>query len=145
MFIHTNDTAWNGLQRITIVTNVTDIVVIALYTFSALKLNELWIEYGVGKNQRWLPIYQFTAKLGGKVGSAFPYWYVLTGCDTMSSFAGRGKKKAWDTWKAYPEVTDSFIRLVAVLNLFDILYFAVHYKKCFINVPQTSVVVVVMY
>ena len=36
---------------------------------------------------------------------------------------------AWVTWKEYPEATDSFIRLIAVLNLFDVPYFAVHYKK----------------
>ena len=38
---------------------------------------------------------------------------------------------AWVTWKEYPEATDSFIRLIAVLNLFDVPYFAVHYKKMF--------------
>ena len=58
LFIHANNAARNGLRRITIAANNTDVVVIALYTFSALKLDELWIEYGVGKNQRWLPIHQ---------------------------------------------------------------------------------------
>ena len=52
LFIHVNDAARNGLRRITIAANVTDIVVIALYIFSALKLDELWIVTGVGKNQR---------------------------------------------------------------------------------------------
>ena len=52
LFIHVNDAARNGLRRITIAANDTDIVVIALYIFSALKLDELWIVTGVGKNQR---------------------------------------------------------------------------------------------
>ena len=52
LFIHVNDAARNGLRRITIAANDTDIVVIALYIFSALKLGELWIVTGVGKNQR---------------------------------------------------------------------------------------------
>ena len=52
LFINANDAARNGLQRITIAVNDTDVVVIALYTFSALKLDKLWSEYGVGKNQR---------------------------------------------------------------------------------------------
>ena len=63
----------------------------------------------------------------------------------MTSFAGSGKKDSLGHMESIPEATDSFIRLVAVLNLFDMLYFVVHYKKCFKNVPQISVVVVVMY
>ena len=93
LFIHVNDAARNGLRRITIAANDTDIVVIALYIFSALKLDELWIVTGVGKNQRWLPINQYAAKLGDKVSSALPYQYASTGCDTVSSFAGSGKKQ----------------------------------------------------
>ena len=71
--------------------------------------------------------------------SSLPYYYALPGCDTVCL------DTVWDTWRAYPKATDSFIRLVAVLNLFDMRYFAVHYKKCFINASQISVVVVAMY
>ena len=37
--------------------------------------------------------------------------YILdsfTGCDTTSSFAGRGKKTAWNTWRVFPDVTQAF-------------------------------------
>lgn len=30
----------------------------------------------------------------------------------ISSFAGRGKKTAWITWKSFPEVTDAFSELM---------------------------------
>ncbi len=30
----------------------------------------------------------------------------------MSAFAGRGKKTAWETWKAFPEVTEAFNELM---------------------------------
>ena len=36
----------------------------------------------------------------------------LTGCDTVSSFAGIGKKNAWSAWNVYPEVTEAFEELV---------------------------------
>ena len=42
---------------------------------------------------------------------AFPSWYALKGCDTVSSFHGRGKKSAWETWKYYPEATEVFLAL----------------------------------
>lgn len=32
----------------------------------------------------------------------------FTGCDRTSSFCGRGKKTAWDTWRVYPEITEAF-------------------------------------
>ena len=40
--------------------------------------------------------------------STLPFFYALSGCDTVSSFSGQGKKTAWDTWLRFPEVTDAF-------------------------------------
>ena len=40
------------------------------------------------------------------------FWYSFTGCDTTSSFAGKGKKTAWETWRSYPEVIEVFARLL---------------------------------
>lgn len=35
-------------------------------------------------------------------------FHAFTGCDTVSSFASRGMKIAWETWSMLPEVTDTF-------------------------------------
>ena len=43
-----------------------------------------------------------------------PMFHAFTGCDTVSSFGGRGKRTAWDTWKAYKDVTPAFCALVAM-------------------------------
>ena len=40
-----------------------------------------------------------------------PVLHAFTGCDTVSAFAGRGKKTAWETWKSFPEVNDAFKEL----------------------------------
>ena len=40
-------------------------------------------------------------------------FHAFTGCDTVSFFGGKGKKTAWDTWKAYKEVTPAFCALAA--------------------------------
>lgn len=42
---------------------------------------------------------------------ALPFWFAFTGCDTVSSFRGRGKKTAWNVWNSFPEVTQAFINL----------------------------------
>ena len=34
--------------------------------------------------------------------------YAFIGCDTVSLFAGRGKLRAWETWKVFNEVTPIF-------------------------------------
>ena len=44
---------------------------------------------------------------------ALPMFHSFTGCDKVSSFGGRGKKTAWDTWKVYEEVTKAFCSLMA--------------------------------
>ena len=37
--------------------------------------------------------------------------YALTGCDTVSSFVGHGKKTAWKIWKVPSEITDALLKL----------------------------------
>ncbi len=49
-----------------------------------------------------------------RVSFALPMFHALTGCDTVSSFCGRGKKTAWNTWKVFPEATQAFEELQQV-------------------------------
>ena len=44
---------------------------------------------------------------------ALPVFHAFTGCDTVSSFGGRGKKTAWDTWMTFGDVTRAFCALAA--------------------------------
>ena len=38
-------------------------------------------------------------------------FHALTGCDTVSSFGGHGKKNASATWKVLPELTDALLAI----------------------------------
>ena len=40
-----------------------------------------------------------------------PLFHALTGCDTVSGFAGHGKKSAWTTWNALPALTGALLEL----------------------------------
>ena len=42
-----------------------------------------------------------------------PIFHALTGCDTTSFFAGKGKKTFWQTWKVYPQLTDALLTIAA--------------------------------
>ena len=43
--------------------------------------------------------------LGPEKAQALPLFHALTGCDTVSSFANRSKKSAWDTWNVFDDLT----------------------------------------
>ena len=110
LLLHTFDGASKGYKKVLIVTVDTDVVVIALYHFFSLNIDELWVEMGVGQYRRWLPIHTYANLLKEEICRALPFWFAVTGCDTVSMFAGRGKKTCWSVWKAYPEATQSFVR-----------------------------------
>ena len=40
-------------------------------------------------------------------------FHALTGCDTISSFKGTGKKSAWQAWQTFKEETEIFTFLTA--------------------------------
>ena len=110
LFVHVNDAVSNGHRKVMIIANDADVVVIALSIFHSIDVDELWIEYGTGTSRRWLPIHTYAMSLGEELCRALLFWFVFTGCDTVSSFCGRGKKTAWDIWGSYLEATETFIR-----------------------------------
>ena len=52
MFLHVFELSKLSHKKVTIVTVDTDVVVIALYAFWYLEIEQLWVEFGQGKNQR---------------------------------------------------------------------------------------------
>ena len=80
----------------------------------------LWVTYGTGKYMRHLPAHEMASALGPSRCSALPMFHAFTGCDSMSFFAGRGKKTAFDVWKSYDMVTEAFQSLSAIpMNIDD--------------------------
>ena len=41
-----------------------------------------------------------------------PVFHSFTGSDTTSFFNGKGKKSAWQAWKSFSEITETFLSLV---------------------------------
>ena len=95
----------------TIRTVDTDVVVLAVAMFRKIKPEEMWIALGSGANLRYIGVHEIANKLDSSACAAFPMFHALTGCDTVSAFAGRGKTTAWESWKAFPEVTEAFAEL----------------------------------
>ena len=107
-----------GLTRICLRTVDTDVVVLAVNTMAELDtLNELWVAFGTLNNFRYIPAHTISHSLGMQKSRALLMIHALTGCDTVSSFSGRGKKSAWETWTACPAVTPTLVSLSRMPNM----------------------------
>ena len=84
MFLHELEMSRLGVKKLFIVTVDTDVVVIALYTFWDLDLEELWIEFNRGKDHKRLPVHAYAKALGEEICRVVLSWYPFTGCDTVS-------------------------------------------------------------
>mgnify|MGYP006896106998 CR=1 FL=1 len=91
----------------------TDIVVVAIAFFHELPLSELWVAFGVGKHLRYVPVHVIASSMGQQKLKALLAFHSFTGCNQTSSFASIGKKKAWEAWAIYDEVTEVFQSLSA--------------------------------
>ena len=72
----------------TICTVDTDVVVLAVAMFRKIKPEEMWIALGSGANLRYIGVHEIANKLDSSTCAAFPMFHALTGCDTVSVFAG---------------------------------------------------------
>ena len=95
----------------------TDVVVVLIGVFHKLLLSQpkadIWVAFGVGKNYRLYSINALSTSLGTKSLQALPMHHAISGCDTASTFWGKGKKSLWQAWKAFEEVTDTFAYLAS--------------------------------
>ena len=82
--------------RIVIHSPDTDVLVLSAAHFDRLGSKELWFRTGVKDRLRLIPVHKVSQALGPAMCDALPAVHALTGCDSTSSLAGIGKKKAWD-------------------------------------------------
>ena len=66
-----------------------------------------------------------SSKLKPGVPKALLFFHVITGCDTVSCFYGKGKKTAVNTWNFFPEVTTAFLALENTPLVVDDTYMAI--------------------
>ena len=138
MLLHAADAVENGDRKILLRTVDTDVLVLTVAVFHQL-LNppdeelQLWVAFGTGINLKYIAAHTIANQLGPERSKALPGFHGFTGCDTVSSFAGRGKKTAIETWKTYPrsaflclaspiaQLTDSTMQLLQryVILMYD--------------------------
>jgi len=119
VILHCSHAAETGSRKIVIRTVDTDVVVSAIAYFAQMKCEELWIYFGVDRSACLISVHDICKALGSKKCKSLPVFHCLTGCDTVSSFATKGKKTAWDAWNSYPVVTEAFLNLCEVTDMID--------------------------
>lgn len=96
--IHTAILA-TGHQKIMIQTVGNDVVVFWL-----------WLQHrfpSQKKNFGWhlaVADHEMSTRLGPENALALPVFHALTGCNSVSSFVGHGRKTAWAVWVVFPEL-----------------------------------------
>ena len=111
IFLHVADAVHEGLEKVTIRTVDTDVVVLAVAIVTQLPIRELWISFGTGSSFKYIAAHAISNGLERDKAKALPGFHCFTGCDTVSAFHGKGKKSAWETWKVFGEVTNAFLAI----------------------------------
>ncbi|KAK3857508.1 hypothetical protein Pcinc_036237, partial [Petrolisthes cinctipes] len=71
----------------------TDVVVLAVMVAQALPcMDELWMDFGTGKNYCYIPAHEIAASLSPQKARALPVFHAMTRCDMVLAFMGYGKK-----------------------------------------------------
>ena len=79
----------------------------------------MWVSFGMGRAFRFLVAHEMIRALRPEKAQALPMFHALTGCDTVSFFASRGKRTAWEVRTAVPELTQVFIYLTTAPDQVD--------------------------
>ena len=113
MFLQVSDAVNHGYGRVMIRTVDSDVLVLAIAAVQQFSINELWLAFGSGKSLRYLSAHEMAGALGPEKCIALPFVHAFSGCDTVSAFAGRGKKTVWEIWNIFNEVTPAFRTLAS--------------------------------
>ena len=113
VLLHAHDMTMKGYSKLSIRTVDTDVLVLAITTFSKLKryVEEFWVDFGAGKNRRFFPIHNIFYDIGEEKAQALPFFHAFTGCDQVSFLSHVTKISAWKVWQSFDEITPFFCML----------------------------------
>ena len=117
LFLHVADAVAQGKKKATVHTVDIDVVALSVTFFSQMKPNELWIAFGTGKSFCFIAVHEILSSLTPMACSSLLAFHGFTGCDTVSSSGGRGKKTAWEMWKVFSDVADAFLKMTNMTEI----------------------------
>ena len=108
LLLHGIHAAEQGSQTVIICSPDTDVLVITLPIAIAHQPAVFGFDTGTGNYRRLVNVTNMAKSLGAPICQAMPFLHAFTGCDTISAFHNKGKKKAVDVLKKDAELQDVF-------------------------------------
>ena len=71
-----------------------------------LGLQELYFKTGKAESKHYIPMHTVEVDIGRDMSLVLPTLHALSGCDSTSSFSGKGKLKWMNTLQSHPELID---------------------------------------
>ena len=109
---HALDATNCGAERVVLLSNDTDVVVLGLHHWSILTehgLKELWIKAGVATTTRYIPLYTLATRMGPEKCKVIIPLHQLTGCDSTSKFGTKTPALNAKPEKFFPELCQESI------------------------------------
>ena len=104
IMLHCAHAYQHGMKKIMVHATDTDVLVLTIATASVLEGCEIWLAFGHNKNFRYIAAHTIAAELGDDWCKGLLFMHAFSGCDTVSSFCGIGKKTVWDVWRSLPSL-----------------------------------------
>lgn len=108
LLLHSQHAAARGCAKIIISSTDTDVIVITVSCYRHIKVDQLWIAFGKGKEFRWAPVHE--------IACALLFCHAYTGCDTVSTFHTKGKKSQGKLGMSSIKHQKRLLNLVVCLN-----------------------------
>ncbi|CAH3166947.1 unnamed protein product [Porites lobata] len=87
----------------------TDVFCLLIVHIDKMRCKQLWMKAGTSKKPKYLPIHTIRERLKNsvsKIETILPF-HAITGCDTVSFFAGHSKKTAWKAFAHHQKLLES--------------------------------------
>ena len=109
LILHSCEAANEGYERLVLRCSDTDVLLILCY-FMPARVAEVLMVSGTSTQQKFYPVHTRSNQFSQSVRENLLSFHALTGCDTVSSFSGYGKKKCSKIFQRQPDSVSSIGR-----------------------------------
>ena len=108
-----NELHRQSLHRVFTYAVDTDVVFLVISAVTELNYLNLSIAFGKETHFRYLNVKNLANSISHDNANVLPMFHAITGCDTISFFAGKWKISSTDTWSVYTDCTEALSTLLA--------------------------------
>jgi hypothetical protein len=107
LILHACEAIERGKNRVLVVCNDTDVNLLLIHFLGGYRAVEVWMVSGTAKKKKCFPVHRIAQNLPLDIRHNILRFHAFTGCDTVSSFHGFGKKACWKIFREQPDLLAS--------------------------------------